>query len=189
MNWQTARKRRLLSRLSGTVLEIGAGRGANFGFLAPAVRWIGLEPQRRRHPALTAAAARAGHDAELLDAVAEAIPLPSGHCDAVISTVVLCSVADQAAALAEIRRVLRPGGSLVFLEHVAAAHGTWTRRLQRWWAPLSRRLDNGCDPARDTEAAIAAAGFAGVELEHFEQPFAFGMAVPLIAGRAWTLSG
>ncbi|ADD41757.1 class I SAM-dependent methyltransferase [Stackebrandtia nassauensis] len=188
MSWQSNRKRRLLADLAGTVLEIGAGRGANFGYLPSGVRWLGLEPHRRRRASLIAAASRHGRGAEVLAAPAEAIPLPDASCDAVVSTIVLCSVRDQDAALAEVRRVLRPGGRFVFLEHVAAPRGTWTRRLQRCWAPVSRRVDSGCDPARDTAAAIERSGFAWRELELFEQPFAFGLSVPFIAGRAFTAS-
>ena len=78
-----------------------------------------------------------------------------------VATAVLCSVADQDQVLAEVRRVLRPSGAFVFFEHVLAPAGTWSHRLQRCWAPLSRRLD-GCDPARQTWRAIKAAGFREV---------------------------
>lgn len=182
--WQYQRRHRLLAGLSGTVLELGAGRGANFEHLGPGVAWIGLEPSRRRRDRLRAAAHRAGHRGEILTAPAEAIPLSDASCDAVIATIVLCSVRDQARTLTEVLRVLRPGGSFVFLDHVAAPPGTWTRRLQRAWAPVSRLVDNGCDPARDTEAAIDAAGFARVELERFDEPSGFGLTVPCIVGRA-----
>ncbi|MGH8875804.1 MAG: class I SAM-dependent methyltransferase [Stackebrandtia sp.] len=184
MTWRASR-RGLLADVTGTVLEIGAGRGANFGYFATGTDWIGLEPRRRHRAALDANSARFGGPSRILAAPAELIPLPGDHCDAVVSTFVLCSVADQDAALSEVLRVLRPGGGFVFLEHVAAAPGTWTRRAQRCWAPFSRRMDDGCDPARDTAAAIARTGFGHSESETFEQSVGLGLSVPFIAGRAW----
>lgn len=175
----------LIGGLSGTVLEIGAGTGRNFARLARSAEWIGLEPDRRVHARLRASAERHGHkEATILDAPAEAIPLDDDSVDAVVSTVVLCSVDDQDAALAEVTRVLRPGGRLVFFEHVAAPVGTWTRRLQRMWAPFSRRFDKGCDPIRDTGAAIGRADFAFVDLRRFVLPAGLGLTVPFIAGHA-----
>jgi SAM-dependent methyltransferase len=93
-------------------------------------------------------------------------------------------VRDQAAALNEIGRVLRPGGQLVFVEHVAGPPGSWLRRWQRLAAPVSRLIDKGCDPARDTGAAIDKAPFTLVEKETFWRPTGLGMAVPFIAGYA-----
>ncbi|HEY1178227.1 MAG TPA: methyltransferase domain-containing protein [Phytomonospora sp.] len=179
-----ALKNDLIGGLSGTVLEIGAGAGRNFARLAADAEWIGLEPDRRVHAKLRASAARHGREPVVLDAPAEAIPLGDESVDAVVSTVVLCSVGDQDAALAEVARVLRPGGRLVFFEHVAAAPGSWTRRLQRMWAPFSRRFDRGCDPVRDTAAAIGRADFAFVELRRFAMPTGLGPTVPFIAGYA-----
>lgn len=178
-------KNDLIGGLSGTVLEIGAGTGRNFARLAPGTEWIGLEPDRRARAKLRSSAARHGRrEATILDAPAEAIPLDDASVDAVVSTVVLCSVDDQDAALAEVARVLRPGGRLVFFEHVAASPGTWTRRLQRVWAPFSRRFDRGCDPVRDTEAAIGRANLAFVEVRRFPLPAGLGLTVPFIAGYA-----
>ena len=98
------------------MLEIGAGTGANFGLLSGDVDWIGLEPDRGRRREL--AESRAG--CMILDARAERIPLPDSSVDGALATIVLCSVRDQDRALAEIVRVLRPGGRFVFFEHVAA---------------------------------------------------------------------
>ncbi|MEV0645620.1 class I SAM-dependent methyltransferase [Phytomonospora sp. NPDC050363] len=177
-------KRDLLRGLSGTVLEIGAGAGANLGLLNPGAEWIGLEPDRRVHDRLRVNAVRHDRKARILDAPAEAIPLGDESVDAVVSTVVLCSVDDQEAALAEVARVLRPGGRFVFFEHVAAPAGTPTRWLQRIWAPFSRRFDRGCDPVRDTAAAIRRAAFAQVETRDFDMPVGLGLTVPFIAGYA-----
>lgn len=162
-----ARKRELLGGLTGTVLEIGAGGGVNFGYLRRDVRWLGLEPSRGRRRRLARTAAAHGHRAEVLAAPAERIPLAHAAVDAVVSTITLCSVRDQAATLAEILRILRPGGAFVFFEHVAAPAGTPSRLLQRCWAPISRRFDAGCDPARETWRAVEAAGFADVRLRWY----------------------
>ena len=142
-------------QLHGRVLELGAGRGANFPLLAPDVAWVGIEPAtglRRR-------LARKGHD--VLAASAEAIPLSDGCVDAVLSTVVLCSVRDQDRALSETARVLRPGGRFVFFEHVAAPRGTWFRRLQQLGAPFNRAIDHGCHPARETWRGAGAGAVPG----------------------------
>lgn len=163
-------KRELLGSVRGTVLEIGAGRGANLPLLPKGVRWIGLEPDAGRRAALARAAARFGHRDPVLAATAERVPLASGSVSAVVATIVLCSVADPAAALAEVRRVLAPGGRFLFVEHVGAPAGSWRRRAQGWAAPLTRRFDHGCDPTRDTAAAIRAAGFAAVDLRSYDRP-------------------
>lgn len=173
-----ARKARLFQNLGATVVEVGAGAGPNADYLAPGTRWLVAEPNV--HFRLRRRAAARGLRLELLGGSAEALPLPDGSADAVVSTLVLCSVADPAAALAEARRVLRPGGRFVFVEHVAGegALGRWQRRLRAPWGWLA----DGCDPHRHTGEAIRAAGFERVELEAFRAPL--GLAAPHIAGVA-----
>lgn len=173
-----------IGRLRGTVLEIGAGRGRNFGLLAPGVSWIGTEPDPGSRAKLAGAAHRHGHDREPLAAAAESLPLPDASVDGVLATVVLCSVRDQDATLAEIVRVLRPGGSFVFAEHVGAEPGSRRRRAQRAFAPLSRRFDRGCDPTRDTESTLRRCGLRIARLEHHEVPALPGLTMPYIVGRA-----
>lgn len=176
------RKAALLGDLRGDVLEIGAGRGANFGYFRGDVRWTGLEPNRGAHRELRARALAHGHDAPVLAAPAERIPLPDASVSAVVASVVLCSVSDQDAALAEVVRVLRPGGRFVFFEHVASPRGTWSYRLQRLSAPVSRLLDHGCDPARHTARAIERAGFTQTSVEGYGGLRWLGVPIPLIAG-------
>jgi ubiquinone/menaquinone biosynthesis C-methylase UbiE len=180
-------KRELLSGLDGTVLELGAGRGRNFALLPGGVHWIGLEPSAQRHARLTANAVRSGRtDPEILIAPAEAIPLGDATVDAVFATVVLCSVTDQAQCLAEIRRVLKPGRPYLFFEHVASEPGTFTRWMQEKAAPMTRKLDAGCDPSRETWKAVEAAGFADVELRWFSTRGPQTVFRHYIAGRAVT---
>jgi ubiquinone/menaquinone biosynthesis C-methylase UbiE len=154
-------RRRLLADLTGDVVEVGAGGGANFVHYPDGVGSVlALEPE----PYLRERAARRASEARtpvrVVDAVAEQIPLADGSVDVVVASLVLCSVTDQAIALREMHRVLRPGGQLRFYEHVAAP--TRARRaLQRLvdataW-PL---LAGGCHTGRDTVAAIRTAGFA-----------------------------
>jgi len=179
-----AHKRAQLGRLTGTVLEIGAGNGPNFDYFRPGVQWIGLEPNARLARRLGQRANRHGHRQPILIAPAERIPLDDHSVDAVVSTIVLCSVTDPAAAVAEVQRVLRPGGVFVFVEHVAAEPGTWARRLQRWMAPLSRRLDGGCDPTRETWRVIEAAGFSDLDLDFHARGSALSVYGRIITGAA-----
>lgn len=178
-----SRKRALLGGLRGEVLEVGPGGGVNFEFYAAsAVRWIGIEPNTFAHERLHAAAARRGIAATVIAAGAEAIPLPDASVDAVVSTLVLCSVSAPAQALAEIRRVLRPGGRFVFVEHVAAPRASWLRRLQRAIRAPWRLAGGGCEPDRETWRTIEAAGFSRVDIDHFH--VALPVVSPHVAGVA-----
>jgi ubiquinone/menaquinone biosynthesis C-methylase UbiE len=160
-------KRRLLADLHGDVLEIGPGGGANFSYYAPDVRWVGVEPNPYVQSALRANAASQGHTIELRTGYTEALPAADNSMDAVVSTLVLCSVSDLDASLAEIRRVLKPGGKYLFIEHVAAPAGSSLRQWQNRVRPLWSFLADGCQPNREIAAHIEAAGFSQVEIEHF----------------------
>lgn len=175
---------RAIRGLRGTVLELGAGEGANFGALADGVTWVGLEPHRGMRGRLGERARRHGHTTEPLDAVAEDVPLPDGSVDAVLATTVLCSVDDQDRALAEVARVLAPGGRAVLAEHVAAARGTASRVAQHLARPFSRAFDHGCDPTRDTEAAVRRSGLEVRQVERFDVPVLAGLRVPFVVIQA-----
>jgi SAM-dependent methyltransferase len=163
-----ARKRALFAGLRGTVVEIGPGTGVNLPYLPDGIRWIGLEPNPHMHPFLREHLASRAIDADLRTDPAENTGLPTACADAVISTLVLCSVPALDATLAELRRILTPGGQLFFIEHVAAEDGSWLRLLQKAVKPLWRPLADGCRPDRDTGAALKRAGFATVEVERFD---------------------
>lgn len=173
-------RRSLLAPLSGTVLEIGPGRGVNLPHYRSDVTWIGMEPATRKHRSIQAVARRLGRTITLSADKAEAIPLPDGSVDAVVSTFVLCSVAHPDRSLEEVHRVLRPGAPFVFLEHVGPPPGTLSRRLLDGWS----RLEIGhCRPNRDTGGTLERAGFAGLEIsESVMRPL--GLTVPVIRGRA-----
>lgn len=162
-------RRRLLAGLSGTVVEVGAGDGANFPHYPAAVtRVVAVEPDpylRER------AGERATDGVEVHDGDAARLPLGDGEADAVVFCLVLCSVPDADAALAEARRVLRPGGRLVLLEHVQAHDPGLTRRIQAGLdATVWPHLFGGCHTGRDTVAAVQDAGFTFTELERFAFP-------------------
>jgi ubiquinone/menaquinone biosynthesis C-methylase UbiE len=164
-------KSRLFRGLSGVVLEIGPGSGPNLAYLDRAsVRWIGVEPNRFMHSYLAKTARDLGFDVDLRHGSAEQLPAPDSSVDAVIATLVLCSVTDQARVLGEISRVLKPGGKFLFVEHVAARPGTRLRRIQEWITPIWRRFTSGCHPACETARAIENAGFRDIQIESFDAP-------------------
>jgi SAM-dependent methyltransferase len=177
------RKLALLSRLRGTVLEIGPGAGVNLPFFRTDVRWIGVEANPFVHQYLENTATRLGRDIEVRIGDAEDLPVPSRSVDAVVATLLLCSVRDPAAALREVLRVLRPGGRFVFMEHVAARPRTLRRWFQRLLRPLWKIAADGCHLDRDTPTMIAAAGFRSVVVDHFDLPIA--VIGPHVAGTAW----
>jgi ubiquinone/menaquinone biosynthesis C-methylase UbiE len=166
----SAWKRRLLAPLSGAVVEIGPGAGANFPYYARGIRWIGIEPNPFMRVYLEQAARQSGIDADLRDGSADHLDFADGSVDVVVSTLVFCSIGDVNAALGEIRRVLKPGGRFIFIEHVAAASETSTRRWQDRLAGFWGMLADGCQPNRETWRAIETAGFSEVQLEHFRVP-------------------
>jgi len=124
----------------------------------------------------------AGIQGEIRAATAERIDLPDASADAVVSSLVLCSVSSLDGTLAEIKRVLRPGGRFVFLEHVAAPPGTGLRRAQKLIKPVWKFVGDGCNPDRDIETAIRRTGFASVDVKAFRIPEF--IASPHIAGTA-----
>ena len=151
-------RRRLVSGLSGTVVEVGAGSGVTFEHYPPEVaRVVAVEPDPHLRAHARRYAARARVHVDVVDAVAEALPLADGEADAVVFGLVLCTVPDVPAALAEARRVLAPGGELRLLEHVRA-EGRLGRLADRI-APVWSRLGGGCHPNRDTGQTLSEAGF------------------------------
>lgn len=163
-------KRALLGDLSGAILEIGPGTGVNLGFYPQTVRWTGIEPNPLLHPHLRAALDARHIAGEFRFGSAESLDVPDASLDAVVSTLVLCTVRDVPTTLREILRVLRPGGRFVFIEHVAAPPGTFTHRVQRFVKPVWRYFGDGCQPDRETWKSIESAGFSSFHLDHFRVP-------------------
>ena len=179
-------RRELVTGLRGDVLEIGAGTGRNLDHFQGLQRLVLAEPDPHMRRRLAQRAERARGAAE----VVELVPWSAGHLacddasfDAVVCTLVLCSVEAPQRCLAEVRRVLRPGGQLVFLEHVAASEPrrlAWQRRLEPMW----RHLAGNCHLCRDTERNIAAAGFTFERIARESARKALPIVRPTIRGVA-----
>ena len=152
----------------GTIVEIGAGVGANFDYLPKGAHVIAIEPNLAMIPRLADRARNAGVALEILATPAESVPLPDRSVDTVIATLVLCTVDDPDAVLAEIRRVLKSGGTFRFVEHVAASSPSPRALVQRAVRRPWRWVFEGCDPHRHTAAAIRHAGFADVDIQHLK---------------------
>ncbi len=161
--WRTG----LVGELRGEVLEVGAGTGLNLPlYPASVTRLVMSEPDPHMRLKLARKAASApGPRVEVIDASLEELPVSADSFDVVVATLVLCSVPDLDQALAEIYRVLRPGGKFVFLEHVAAEDRPrrlkWQHRVEPFW----KWFAGNCHLTRSTEAAIASAGFEIDEID------------------------
>ena len=177
-------RRRLLAGLTGRILEIGAGNGLNFPhYPATVTEVLAIEPEPYLRRLALAAASQASVPIRVVAGTAEALPAPDGAVDAVVASLVLCTVADLHLALAETRRVLRPGGRLRFYEHVRAEDprlARWQDRLERPWGWLV----GGCHPNRDMVAAITAAGLQVVRLDRFDLKAMPPLARPHVLGVA-----
>jgi SAM-dependent methyltransferase len=176
----------LLAGLAGRVVEVGAGNGASFGHYPATVHeLVAVEPEPYLRRRAIERAGSAPVRTRVVDGVAEALPLEDGSADAVVASIVLCSVPDPARALAELRRVVKPGCELRFLEH-GHAPGARKARMQR---SLDRprlwpRLAGGCHCGRDTLAAIGTAGFRIAEIRSFDLGPAWLHTNPYVIGRA-----
>ena len=158
---------RLLAGLSGRVVEIGAGNGRNFAHYPAAVdEVVAVEPEDRMRELAERAATAAPVTVRVVAGHADAIPAADGAFDAAVASLVLCSVPDPVHALAELRRVLRPGGELRFYEHVRSRSGV-VGALEDLVTPIYRRVAAGCHPNRRTAETIAASGFEVVEIDRF----------------------
>lgn len=179
-----ARRKELLSNARGRVLEIGAGTGLNVDSYPETLdRLVLTEPSEPMAKRMLDKVAESPLDPEVVIATAEELPFDDASFDTIVSTLVLCTVPDPAAALAEIQRLLAPGGQLLLLEHVrseSADSAKWQDRLETPW----RLYGNGCYCNRDTISMVESAGFSWDELEHGTIPHAPPIIRPLIQGRA-----
>jgi ubiquinone/menaquinone biosynthesis C-methylase UbiE len=178
------RRRELLSESHGRVVEIGAGTGVNLDKYPDGVTELVLvEPEAPMAKRLQRHLHRSAAPARIVNAPAEALPLPDASFDFAICTLVLCTVSDPAQALSELRRVLKPGGRLLFLEHVRAEDpglARWQDRVQPVWL----RVGHGCHCNRSTLEAIRAGGFTVGDVEHGRLPKALPIVKPMIVGSA-----
>src|SRR5829696_969452 len=161
----------LLAGLSGRVMEVGAGNGMNFPHYPSEVTHVlAVEPEPRLRELAEARATEASVSIEVVDGTADRLPADDASFDAAIASLVLCSVPDVPAALAEIRRVLRPGGQLRFFEHVRADTPGLARVQRVLDATVWPTLGGGCHAHRDTRAALEAAGFSIEEIDQLRIP-------------------
>jgi ubiquinone/menaquinone biosynthesis C-methylase UbiE len=182
MHWKYSRlKSELFAGLPDRVVEIGAGAGANMRYFRAGTRLIAAEPNRFMHEKLGDRARR--HRVELVvhDRGAETLGLEAESVDAVVATLVLCTVRNPEAALREVLRVLRPGGRFVCIEHVAAPESSLVGRLQRLVYRPWRWFFDGCHTHRDTASLLQSSGFSDVSIQSFTWRSAFVPVRPQIA--------
>jgi SAM-dependent methyltransferase len=185
LDWNLrSHKAEVYRNLPTTVVELGSGVGANLRYLAEGTKLVAIEPNRHMYPALKRSAQRHGVVLEVRDVIAERIDLPDACTDRVISSLVLCTVADPAQVASEVRRILRPGGHFSFVEHVAAPEGTVTRFLQRLLRLPWAWTFEGCSCERDLEGIIRQAGFSAVTVDGYRLHTPFVPFNTQIAGTA-----
>ncbi len=164
------KKEQLFKDIKGKVLEIGPGTGVNLRFLGKQVQWTGIEPNVAMHQHLKDEAHRLGLAIELYNDFAESTTLPAESMDYVISTIVLCSVKNVSSTLSEIKRILKPTGKFIFLEHEADKSWTFRWIIQKI-VPFTpwRYFSDGCTPGRELGKAIMGAGFEKVVYQKYMQ--------------------
>lgn len=160
-------KSRLLADVPATVVELGSGAGANLRYLPRGTRLIAIEPNPYMHDVLRRRAAEHGIELDLRGLVGEALDLPDASADFVFSSLVFCTVGNPAQVLSEVKRVLRPQGRFVCVEHVAAPAGSGIEAAQRLLRRPWKWLFEGCDLCRDTGSTLREAGFASTTIEPF----------------------
>ena len=166
-------KSRMLSGTPPVIVEIGPGAGANLRYMPRGTRLIAVEPNRRMHPLLRWKARKLGIDLDLRGLAGENMDLPNASADFVFSSLVLCTVDDPQKVVAEIHRILKPGGTFACVEHVEAPAGSRLRRFQWTIRKPWRWVFEGCDLCRDTGALLRSAGFSKVEVNPLVLPTVF----------------
>jgi len=174
----------IVSQASGRVLELGAGTGLNLEHYPDGLeRLVLTEPEEPMARRLREKVAASGRQAEVFEAGAEDLPVEDASIDTVVATLVLCTVPSVEGALAEVRRVLVPGGRLLFLEHVRNDDPKRARNQDRW-NPIQKRIAQGCNCNRPTPKLIEDAGFTLGPLETGRIPKAYPAIRPMAMGSA-----
>ena len=170
-------------RAKGRVLEIGGGTGLNLPFYGSDVQLTVAEPNPHMARRLKRKAEGLGVKVTIVSDVGERLPFHDDEFDSVVSTLVLCSVGNVENVVEETRRVLKPGGTFFFFEHVAA-ETKWKRRFQDWFCRPWKYLGDGCHLNRDIAAVIRQSGFESVEIESFDLRAGAPIVSPRIIGTA-----
>ena len=176
------RKIRLFKKLHGHVLEIGAGTGVNLPYIPEDVHWTGIDPNPFMHRFVHQKAEHLRMHVNVQLGDASQLAFKDHQFDCVLSTLVLCSVPNPGKAIQEIKRVLKPGGHFVFIEHVAAPKGTILRTTQKAIKPLWRLVADGCRPDRELGHLIERAGFSELQIESFNSGSPVNLIKPHIMG-------
>lgn len=178
------RKHQHMKSFTGTVAEIGAGNGINFKYYPSGVKVVVYEPNPYMHDRLHDAAKHHDVGYELRAESAEQLHFAENSVDAVVCTLVLCTVPNPAQVISEVHRVLKPGARFFFAEHVAAPDGRMLRKVQNLLVQPWRWLFEGCHPNRDTGRLLEAGGFSKIEMECFDSEKMPPVVVPMICGVA-----
>ena len=163
------RKQAVIGAMSGTVVELGPGTGVNMRYYAPGVKVIAIEPNPVMHDPLRAKADEHGVDLEIRTVRGESIDVDDASVDGVVGTLLLCGVDDPAQVVREAHRVLKPGGTYFFVEHVESPDGHRNRTVQKVLVRPHRWMFNGCEITRDTASLLEAGPFESVEVTEVDR--------------------
>lgn len=177
-------KKVLFENHPNTVIEIGAGAGANMRYLRKGTRLIAIEPNIHMHGNLHKSANKYGIELEIKTLTGESIDLPDNYCEFVIGTLVLCTVTNPIKCIEQIKRILKPAGAFIFLEHVKAKENILLDLIQRWLHKPWHWFFEGCHTNRDTQLLLESSGFSKLEITNYYSFSPFVPIIPQIYGRA-----
>ncbi|MGI9550746.1 MAG: class I SAM-dependent methyltransferase [Aurantibacter sp.] len=177
-------KKKLFENHPKTVVEIGPGAGANMRYLEKGTRLIAIEPNIHMHANLKKSASKYGIQLDIRTLMGESIDLPDNSCDFVVSTLVLCTVQHPAQCMDQIRRILKPSGVFVFIEHVKARENSMLALIQNLIHKPWHWFFEGCNTNRDTATLLESVGFSSLDMVRYNQYSPFVPIIPQIRGRA-----
>ena len=177
-------KRKLLKDHPDVVVEIGSGAGANMRYLRKGTKLIAIEPNIYMHTNLQKSADKYGINLEIKELAGESIDLPDNYCDFVLCTLVLCTVHNPVECISQIKRILKPSGVFVFIEHVKAKENSILAFIQKLVHKPWHWFFEGCHTDRGTKELLDASGFSSLELETYNSYSPFIPIIPQIRGRA-----
>lgn len=177
-------KRKLFKDHPSTVVEIGAGTGSNMRYYRKGTHLIAIEPNLHMHENLRLAAEKYEINLKIKSLIGEAIDLPDNSCEFVVSTLVLCTVKDPEMCVAQVKRILKPSGRFVFIEHVKAKEGTFLAWVQNLLHKPWYWFFEGCHTNRDTAYLLKTSGFSRITIKNYQQHSPFLPIIPQIRGSA-----